>query len=227
MAMFRLPRLKANLAIVNGQGKPIDYFLRFWNIDVAPLIERQEASQESTLAAIQAIQAQQAQQLELINDALELAGLALATADGGTPTKSGSATGTFSLSGTSFVNATTVALTSVSAGDLTIPGTSPTVSPSLTAMTGGTVMNGEYQIIEIDNGVDNGTVFTGTFIVTDVTTDEPTQIFSVNHVSASAVAAFLDARTTTGAISYRAEVRRVSGANMTGMRFYLFARRAA
>lgn len=227
MAMFRLPRLKANLAIVNGQGKPIDYFLRFWNIDVVPLIERQEASQESTLAAIQAIQAQQAQQLELINDALELAGLALATADGGTPTKSGSATGTFSLSGTSFVTATTVAMTSVSAGDLTIPGTSPTASPSLTAMTGGTVMNGEYQIIEIDNGVDNGTVFTGTFIVTDVTTDEPTQIFSVNHVSASDVATFLDARTTTGAISYRAEVRRVSGANMTGMRFYLFARRAA
>lgn len=227
MAMFRLPRLKANLAIVNGQGKPIDYFLRFWNIDVVPLIERQEASQESTLAAIQAIQAQQAQQLELINDALELAGLALATADGGTPTKSGSATGTFSLSGTSFNTATTVALTSVSAGDLTIPGTGPTVSPSITAMTGGTVLNGEYQIIEIDNGVDNGTVFTGTFVVTDVTTDEPNQIFSINHVSASAVAAFLDARTTTGAISYRAEVRRVSGANMTGMRFYLFVRRAA
>jgi hypothetical protein len=225
--MFRLPRLKANLAIVNGQGKPIDYFLRFWNIDVVPLIERQEASQESTLAAIQAIQAQQAQQLELINDALELAGLALATADGGTPTKSGSATGTFSLSGTSFNTATTVALTSVSAGDLTIPGTGPTVSPSITAMTGGTVLNGEYQIIEIDNGVDNGTVFTGTFVVTDVTTDEPNQIFSINHVSASAVAAFLDARTTTGAISYRAEVRRVSGANMTGMRFYLFVRRAA
>lgn len=227
MAIFKLPRLKANLAIVSGQGKPLDYFLRFWNIDVAPLIERQEASQEETLAMIQAIQAQQSQQLELINDALELAGLALATADGGSPTKSGSATGTFNLSGTSFVVATTVALTSVSAGDLTIPGTSPTASPSITAMTGGTVMNGEYQIIEVDNGVDNGTVFTGTFIVTDVTTDEPNQIFSINHVSASAVAAFTDARTTTGAISYRAEVRRVSGASMTGMRFYLFARRAA
>lgn len=226
MAMFKLPRLKANLAIVNGQGKPIDYFLRFWNIDVAPLIERQEASQESTLAAIQAIQAQQAQQLELINEALALAGLALETADGGSANKSGSATGTFNLSGTSFVPATTVALTSVSAGNLTLTGSGPTVTPSTTAMTLGTVLNGEYRIIEVDNGVDGDTVFTGTFVITDVTTDEPNQIFSANHVSAPEIAAFNEARTTTGAISYRAEVRRVSGANMTGVRFYLFARRS-
>lgn len=40
---FKLPRLKANLAIVNVKGHPLDYFLRFWNMDVAPRIEAQIA----------------------------------------------------------------------------------------------------------------------------------------------------------------------------------------
>lgn len=226
MASLKLPRLKANLAMVNSKGQPLEYFLRFWNMEVAPAIERQIADLTDIIASIQAIQAQQSQQLDLINEALALAGLALETADGGSANKSGSATGTFSLSGTSFVPATTVALTSVSAGNLTLTGTGPTVTPSTTAMTLGTVLNGEYRIIEVDNGVDGDTVFTGTFTITDVTTDEPNQIFSVNHVSAPDIAAFNAPRTTTGAISYRAEVRRVSGANMTGVRFYLFTRRA-
>lgn len=38
---FKLPRLKANLAIVNPKGQPLDYFLRFWNMTVAPSIEAQ------------------------------------------------------------------------------------------------------------------------------------------------------------------------------------------
>lgn len=77
MAMFKLPRLKANLAIVNGQGKPLDYFLRFWNIEVAPRIEAQEISQDEIIQNVLEIQQAQAQQLALINQALELAGLAL------------------------------------------------------------------------------------------------------------------------------------------------------
>lgn len=224
MALGKLPRIQRGIPIVDQGGRALDYFLRLLS-DAFTMIERNEASQDSTISAIQALQAQQAQQLELINEALALAGLALETADGGSGNKSGSATGVFSLSGTSFTPATTVALTSVSVGDLTMPGTGPTVSPSMTSMSGGAVMNGEYQIIEVDNGVDGDAVFTGTFIITDVTSDEPTQIFSVNHVSAADIAAFTEARTTTGAISYRVEVRRVSGATMTGMRFYLFVRR--
>lgn len=66
MPAFRLPRLKANLAIVNGQGKPLDYFLRFWNIEVAPRIEQQEANQDDLIAQIQAVQQEQADQLALI-----------------------------------------------------------------------------------------------------------------------------------------------------------------
>ena len=66
MAMFKLPRLKANLALVNSKGNPLDYFLRFWNIEVAPRIEQQEAGQDEILAQIQAVQEEQAEQLSLI-----------------------------------------------------------------------------------------------------------------------------------------------------------------
>lgn len=66
MAAFKLPRLKANLPLVNGQGKPLDYYLRFWNIEVAPRIEQQEADQNELIAQIQAVQQEQADQLALI-----------------------------------------------------------------------------------------------------------------------------------------------------------------
>jgi len=46
--MFKLPRLKSNLAIVNAAGQAKDYFLRFWNSEVAPAIENQEKRQDQT-----------------------------------------------------------------------------------------------------------------------------------------------------------------------------------
>lgn len=220
MAMFKLPRLKANLAIVNGQGKPLDYFLRFWNIEVAPRIEAQEDAQTAQLDAISQLQLQQQQQLDLIYQALELAG----GSAGGT---SGSNTASFNLTGSSWVASALVSLTGVVAGDLKITGTGPSTQYGTSAMTGGTVAYGEYRIIEVVSGVDGDTVFTGTFYVTDQTTDEPSQILFVTHSSQSAVAAFDDPRTTTGDIDYRVETRRISGASVTGMRFYLFAQRSS
>lgn len=60
MALFKLPRLKANLAIVNKVGQPLNYFLLFWNTEVAPAIE-------TTVKDIQEAQAQlAAQQAEII-----------------------------------------------------------------------------------------------------------------------------------------------------------------
>lgn len=227
MASFRVPRLQAGLGIVDAKGRPVTSFMRWWNMEVAPSIESQFADISDLIAQIQQVQVTQAEQLELINDALELAGLALETADGGSPTKSGSATGTFPLSSTLFAPAVTVPLLGVAAGDLTIPGTGPKVTPSGTTMSGGLVTNAEYRIVEVQGGVDLATVFTGTFTITDVTGDEPTQIFQVNHTSANAVSSFSLPRTTTGDLEYRVDVRRVSGAVMSGVRFYLFARRAA
>lgn len=225
MAAFKLPRLKANLAIVDGKGLPLGYFLRLFNIELAERIEQNEADQAATIIALQQLAAQQAEQLVLINQALELAGLALETADGGSTTKSGSNTGSFSLSGTSAVPVTTVALAGVVAGNLTIPGTGPSQVIGTTAMTGGNYVEAEYDIVEVVGGIDT-VVFTGQFNVLDVTGDEPYQIFQVNHTSSASVAAFTTARSTTGTMDYRLDVRRLTGASMTGMRFYLFVRRA-
>lgn len=224
MAVLKLPRIQRGTPIVDIKGRALDYFLRLID-DAFRMIERNEAAQDATLIAIQNIQAQQANQLVLINQALELAGLALETADGGGANKSGSNTGVFSLSGTSTIPVTTVALTGVSAGDLTIPGTGPSQTVGTTAMTGGNYVEAEYDIVEVIGGIDT-VVFTGQFNVLDVTGDEPSQIFQVDHTSAAAVAAFTAARSTTGTMDYRLDVRRMTGASMTGMRFYLFVRRA-
>lgn len=57
MAAFKLPRLKANLAIVDARGKPLDYFLRLFNIDLAQRIERNEAEQNEILDRLLAAEA--------------------------------------------------------------------------------------------------------------------------------------------------------------------------
>ena len=63
MAAFKLPRLKSNLAIVNGQGRPTDFFLRLFNIDMAQRLETiindQQAIIDAIVAAQQAAQAAQ------------------------------------------------------------------------------------------------------------------------------------------------------------------------
>lgn len=217
---FILPRVRAADPITGTDGRAANAFVRFWDT-ICRQIEGQENNQNAILAQLSA-------QLELINQALELAGLALETADaaGGGPSRSGSNTGSFVLSGTGDVSPCLVALTTVSADNLTVPGTGPGVTYGSTAMTGGTTVDAEYDIVEVVSGVDT-VVFTGTFTINDITGDEPSQVFQVVHTSAPDIAAFSEARTSTGSVSYRIDVRRVSGATMTGVKFYLFARRSA
>lgn len=222
---FKLPRVRAADSITDASGKASNAFVRFWDT-VMKSIERQENAQGQALAALQAVQLTQAAMLEQIQQALELAGLALETADGGTATKSASATAAFALSSTSFSPAVSVDLSGVSAGDLTIPGTGPSATVGTTSMTGGLMTTAEYQLVEIVSGVPTA-LFSGTFTINDITGDEPSQIFQVIHTSAADVAAFLQARTSTGAVTYQIRTRRVSGATMSGVKFYLFARRAA
>jgi hypothetical protein len=212
-----LPVLSAQQPIVNPDRRPSSLFLRFMNETRLEQI-RTDQRQDATAAEL-------ARQLALINEALQLAGLALETADAaGTGTaRSGSAMGSFVLTGTGTVSPVTVPLLTVSAGNLTIPGTGPSAMIGTTAMTGGTTVSAEYDIVELPSAT---VVFSGTFTVNDVTGDEPSQIFQVVHTSAPDVAALNLARAATGSVSYRVDVRRVSGANMTGMRFYLFARRS-
>lgn len=57
MAVLKLPRLKANLAIVNGQGKPTDFFLRLFNLDFAQRLEVVINEQQDLIDQIIAAQA--------------------------------------------------------------------------------------------------------------------------------------------------------------------------
>lgn len=57
MAIFNLPRLKSNLPIVNGQGKPTDFFLRLFNIDFAQRLELVINDQQALIDQIIAAQA--------------------------------------------------------------------------------------------------------------------------------------------------------------------------
>lgn len=57
MASFKLPRLKANLAVVNSKGQPLDYFLRLFNIETAQRLETIINDQQALLDAIIAAQA--------------------------------------------------------------------------------------------------------------------------------------------------------------------------
>lgn len=70
MPSFKLPRLKANLPIVNGQGRPLDYFLRLFNIELAQKIEEQEATQAEILAELQAVQQTQQDEIDRLNRVL-------------------------------------------------------------------------------------------------------------------------------------------------------------
>lgn len=76
MPTFRLPRLKANLAIVNSKGQPLDYFLRLFNIEFAQRIEQQEFAQDEILQQL-------AEQLLLIQQAQTTAENALEAAQNG------------------------------------------------------------------------------------------------------------------------------------------------
>lgn len=57
MPVLKLPRLKSNLAIVNGQGRPTDFFLRLFNIDFAGRLEKAINDQDALLQQILAAQA--------------------------------------------------------------------------------------------------------------------------------------------------------------------------
>lgn len=74
MAAFKLPRLKANLAIVDSKGLPLGYFLRLFNIELAERIE-------TTITDIAQVQAELAAQLALIVAAQARADAAYALAE--------------------------------------------------------------------------------------------------------------------------------------------------
>lgn len=223
MAMFKLPRLKANLALVNSKGNPLDYFLRFWNIEVAPRIEQQEADQDMILQQLQDVQEQQAQllaaqeqQLILINEALMLAGIAIAQSGG----NSGTATTEINMTPPAWVLGPVVNLTGVVAGNVTVPGSGLYSKAGTTAFFGDT--NGEVRIVEIVSGVD--TVIGGPWPFT-ISRVDPNPAGTVYVGNAAQLNTFTQARTTTGAVSYRIDTRMLDG-DVNNIDLKLYARRS-
>lgn len=218
MAMFRLPRLKANLAIVNSKGNPLDYFLRFWNIEVAPRIEQQEAGQDQLIQQIQDLQAQQAAQLDLINQALELAGIALETAGG----NAGSSSSVNDITDAAWTEGPQVDLTGVVPGDLTVQGTGLQVVMGVTDQNFAPQVGGEIRVVEIDGVTE--TVVGGPWVFLANKNDASSKTFTImNGVPSD----FSIALTTTGDLSYRLDARMNSFFAMNDVKFYIFVRRVS
>jgi biotin carboxyl carrier protein len=219
--VFKIPRPIWTQAIVDKAGLATKAFSR--RIEEAfGKIETQEASQDTTLGLIQQVQAEQAAQLALIQaaqaqatSASQAANEAQSTADaagGGTARSGTSIISAQPISGTVWNNGPAINLAGVVAGDLTITGSGPTGG----ALTAGNALSGEFRLVEL---VGSTTLFTGSFLITDS---------GVTNYSAADVAAFVAAEVTTGAVSYRFDVRRSGGSpGSTGtISLYGYVRRA-
>lgn len=180
-----------------------DQLQRWWQ-SVCQAVEAQEDNQDSIISQIQA-------SLALGGAGQVTADATAGTAKSGQTTTNGITLDTIGL----WVAGPTVALAGVTAPmvNLTLTGSAPLSS----ALTGGP-MDGEYRVVEVVAGV---TIFTGHFTVKTtntgaviITLSDPvnTQVFT---------------RATTGAVSYRMDLRKTAGAGVaSALSAYLFARRA-
>lgn len=228
MASFKLPRLKANLAIVNGQGRPLDYFLRLFNIELAQKIEEQESTQDDTIRDIQSILEQLQALSQSTQQAQSAANTAQATADGasGSGAVSGESTDPdLTITGSGWVNGPQVDLTGVIAGTLTITGSGPVWDSNVGSNFIPSNIPCEFRIVEIVGGVDE-VLFTGTFSVNTYTNKFGEDATTVTNQSAAAVSAFSSARSSTGAVSYRIDARKLATPSVFNLLMYLFVRRA-
>lgn len=216
---LKLPRLLANLAIVNGQGQPTNAFLRLFN-DAFSLIEtnaNQTAQNvldlQAAFAAIQAVS-------QVAQAAQQAANVAQETADqaGGGTAVSGSSSAIINPLGAAWVNGPQVDLTGVAAGNLTIDGTGPQQDDSMSSTDN---YYGQYRVVEIIGMVET-VLFTGDY---QVYLGNPATVL---NQSAAAVAAFSSARISTGAVSYRLDANRTDGGIIVSLDLllYLFVRRS-
>lgn len=223
MAILKLPRLKANLAIVDGKGRPTDFFLRLFNIDFAGRLERTINDQSEIVDQLVVIVNQLQAVALAAQNAQAAANEAQTSADGaaGGTARSGSTSDNFAVTGTAWVlGSTVVSLPTVVAGNLTIFGSGP-IQTSTVYLTGGNSLIGQWRVVEIDGGVET-TVFTGSFRAISQGGMTP----NILNESSDAVAAFSDPRTSTGTIGYRLDVARISGASLIGdLGTYLYVRR--
>lgn len=215
MALGKLPRLQRGIPIVDSAGRALDYLLRLLN-DAFTMLERNEASQNETLLRLEELTAAQEQQLILINEALMLAGIAIAQSGG----NSGTATAEIDMTPSAWVLGPVVNLTGVVAGNVTIPGSGLYSKAGTTAFFGDT--NGEVRIVEVVGGVD--TIIGGPWAFT-ISRVDPNPAGTVYVANSANINTFTQARTTTGAVSYRIDARMLDG-DVNNIDLKLYARRS-
>lgn len=216
-----LPEIKQETAIVaKNTGRATPQFLRFFNVDFRGAIKRLLDGQASQIADIQEIVAGLQAVTETAQAAAIAANNAQATADG---SGAASATDTSSVTLTDvgvWVDGPLVSLTGVVAGNLTFTGSGP-FKDGLVSTIGMGPASGEYRFVEVIGGIDE-VLLTVSF---NIAYSGSTLILT--NTGAGEVAAFTSARASTGAVDYRVDARVTSGAGISTMPIYLFARRAA
>lgn len=218
---MKLPFLPPEVRIVDPMtGMPSVEFRRWWE-EVTQQIGDVGDTVTVTSSAIGATQAQTQALAESVAGAQ-------ASADSGGTARSGSATDPdVDLSGTGWFSGPLVNLTGVSAGDLTITGSRPLANPGSATLTGNAFVAGEFRVVEVVGGVDT-TVFTGQWAAEDSSGGEqgvPSSVL-ITGDDAADVQAFSSARVSTGAVSYRLDMRRTSGAIVNNLKSYLYVRRS-
>lgn len=246
LSPIKLPSLQARIPIVDARGQPTSAFVRYWNIDfigsiensVNGIIEVQNelAETQAELALVQQKQAEEIERLNAVvfanqqttsaaqaaqqaaNDAQSTADEALANG-----TVSGAASDpTIFLSGTGWVPCSVVNLNSVLAGTLKITGSGPQQDLDVTLSSNG-FFYGEFRVVEIVGGID--TVVAGPFAFSAYQ-GMGDSAATVSNDDIGTINAFSAARSTTGAVDYRIDARRVSGPDLNDVFFYLYVRRS-
>lgn len=225
-----LPKLSAQSPIARpGSLQPTSGFLEFMEETRRELIrafaelvavnDRQDATITDLASIVSQIQATAA----VAQAAQQAANNAQAAADGSGAVSGSNTNPAVNLFADGiWIEGPQVDFTGVIAGTLTISGTGPQQDADV-SITGPSNFAGEYRVVEID-GVTETVVFAPSpFVVSNF--GEGGCV--VGNESASAVQAFSAARTSTGAISYRLDARKVSGDEVNSLLLYLFARRTA
>lgn len=251
MAEFKLPKLRTLDKIVDALGRPsiafVNFFLSFSRAiektvndllavdqelielnDVQDMLIEDLADAQEDIIEQQAALAANVLQIQallgLVQGAAQAANDAQTTADEalGAGTVSGSNTDPVIdlISDGIWVFGPVVSLSSVLAGDLTFTGSGP-IQDSDVDLVGGSVALGDFRLVEVVGGVDT-VLFTGSF-----SANGSIAPVTITNYDATGVAAFVSARSSTGAVNYRIDARKTSGAMINSLALYIYARRAA
>lgn len=194
---FTLPDLSGQTPIVDPDtGIPTSYFTD-WLARVLRQIVAEDTNQDNLIAQLQSVQAQ-----ILAQNAQIIAAINAIHAGSGSTT-SGSAQGDFdSLTTATWTHGPSVALTSVTAGHLTIFGSGPTQGNNTRINLASGILGtftGNWRIQEVI-GLSETTVFTGTYTAQRYRDDQGIENVLYNSTDTSQVSIPLS---TTGAITYR------------------------